>query len=116
MPKRKITRRGAVRDQINSAIRAYFLWDDLVSALTLAGAAERVLSDRQPADGLLGVDAFSLRSMVNLYIREEYQSEAATLFRKDYDFFQHADRKPQDDYEFSEEWVDFLLLVAIGAF
>jgi hypothetical protein len=101
MAKRKISSLDAVRDQINAAIRAYFLWDDLVSALTLAGAAERVLSDKQPADGILGVDAFSIRSMVNLYIEDEYQSKAAKLFRADYDFFRHADQKPQDDYEFS---------------
>jgi hypothetical protein len=116
MAKRKITRLDAVRDQLHSAIRAYFLWDDLVSALTLAGAAERVLSDKQSADGLFGMDAFSIRSMVNLYIKDEYQPEAAKLFRADYDFFRHADRKPQNDYELSEEWVDFLLLISIGSF
>jgi hypothetical protein len=82
----------------------------------LAGAAERVLSDKQPADGILGVDAFSIRSMVNLYIEDEYQSKAAKLFRADYDFFRHADQKPQDDYEFSERWVDFLLLLSIGSY
>ena len=44
---RNITRLEAVRDQLNTACKAYFLWDDLVSALTLAGAAERVRSDMQ---------------------------------------------------------------------
>ena len=86
------------------------------SALTLAGAAERVLSDKQREDGLLGVDAFSIRSMINLHISEEYHREAAKYFRRDYDFFRHADRKPQEDDEFSEEWVDFLLFLAIGGF
>ena len=28
----------------------------------------------------------------------------------------HADRKPQDDYQLTEEWVDFVLFIAIGAF
>src|SRR5271165_120360 len=116
MAKREISRLDAVCNQINSAIRAYFLWDDLVSALTLAGAAERVLSDKQPADGILGVDAFSIRAMVNLYIEDAYQSKAAKLFRADYDFFRHADQKPQDDYEFSERWVDFQLLLSIGSY
>jgi hypothetical protein len=106
----------AVRGQIESSIRTYFLWDDLVSALTLAGAAERVLSDRQRDDGLFGVDSFSITSMINLYIKEEYHREAVTHFRRDYDFFRHADRKPQDHYAFTEEWVDFLLLITIGAF
>jgi hypothetical protein len=37
-----VTRFDAVRDQIGSAIRMFFVWDDLVSALMLAGAAQRV--------------------------------------------------------------------------
>src|SRR5277367_858560 len=114
--KRKITRLDAVRDQIDSAIRAYFLWDDLVSALTLAGAAERVMSDLQPQDGIIGVDAWSIRSMVNLHIKTEHQKKAAALFRADYDFFRHADLKPQADYELNETTVDFFLYAAIGAY
>ena len=62
----------------------FFLWDELVSAVTLAGAAERVLSDLQPQDGIIGVDAHSIRSMINL--KEEHQKDAAKLFRKDYFF------------------------------
>jgi hypothetical protein len=58
---KSVQRLEAVRDQIDSAIRVYFLWDDLVSALALAGAAERVLSDLQPKDGIFGVDAHSIR-------------------------------------------------------
>jgi hypothetical protein len=114
--KRKVMRLDAVRCQIDSAIKAYFLWDDLVSALTLAGAAERVLSDLQPQDGIVGVDARSIRSMANLHIRTEHQKEAATLFRADYDFFRHADRKPQAEYELNEMTVDFFLYASIGAF
>lgn len=116
MTKRLIHRMDAVRDQINTAIRAYFLWDDLISAVTLAGAAERVLSDKQKQDGLLGVDAFSVRSAINLYINKRYQKETAQLVRSDYDFFRHADRCPNDEYEFSEERADFTLIFAIGAF
>ncbi len=63
MSERKITHLEAVRDQIDSAIRSYFLWDDLVSATTLAGAAERVMSDMQAQDGIFGVDAASIRSI-----------------------------------------------------
>ena len=62
---RKITRLEAVRDQLDSAFKVYFLWDDLVSAITLAGAAERVMSDMQPKDGIFGIDAASIRSIIN---------------------------------------------------
>jgi hypothetical protein len=77
MRTKTVTRFDAVSSQINSAIRMFFLWDDLVSAVTLAGAAERVLSNLQPQDGIVGVDAYSIRSMVNLYIKDEHRREAA---------------------------------------
>jgi hypothetical protein len=54
--------------------------------------------------------------MVNLYIEEGYQPNAVKLFRADYDFFRHAGQKPQDDYEFTEEWVDFLLTLSIDSY
>jgi hypothetical protein len=113
---RTITRLEAVRDQLNTAYKTYFLWDDLVSALTLAGAAERVMSDMQSQDGIFGVDAYSIRSIINLYIKPEYQKEAAKLYRADYDFFRHADVKTQHDYELKQEGVEFYLLVALSAF
>jgi hypothetical protein len=106
----------AIRDQINSAIRMFFLWDDLVSAVTLAGAAERVLSDLQPQDGIIGVDAYSLRSMINLYIKAEHQKDAAKLFRKDYDFFRHADRNAAQSYELKESSVAWLIFISLTSF
>jgi hypothetical protein len=111
-----ITRYEGVREQINSAIRLFFLWDDWVSAVTLAGAAERVLSDLQPQDGIIGVDAYSLRSMFNLYIKEEHHREAAELFRRDYDFFRHADRNAAPNYELKESSVTWLIFIALASF
>jgi hypothetical protein len=116
MTSRTITRLDAVRDQLNSAIRLYFLWDDLVSAVTLAGAAERVLSDLQPADGIFDIDARSIRSVINLYIKPGHQKQAAISFRADYDFFRHADRQPKDDYELAENRVDSLLFISVCSF
>jgi hypothetical protein len=113
MRKKVITRFDGVRDQVNMAVRAFFLWDDLVSAVTLAGAAERVLSDLQPQDGIMGVDAYSLRSMINLYIKEEYHKDAAKLFRKDYDFFRHADRGAVQSCELKEDSVAWLVFTSI---
>ena len=112
-----VTRFDAVSEQISSAIRMFFLWDELVSAVTLAGAAERVLSDLQPQDGIIGVDAHSIRSMINLYIKEEHHKDAAKLFRKDYDFFRHADRNiTQNNYELRESSVAWLIFISVVAF
>jgi hypothetical protein len=112
-----VSRFDGVREQISSAIRAFFLWDELVSAVTLAGAAERVLSDLQPQDGILGVDAYSIRSMINLHVKEEYHKEAASAFRKDYDFFRHADRTvTQNSYDLKESSVAWLIFTSIVSF
>ncbi len=113
---KNITRFEAIRDQINSAVRMFFLWDDLVSAVTLAGAAERVLSDLQPQDGIFGVDAHSIRSKVNLYIKGEHHKDAAKLFRKDYDFFRHADRNATQSYELKESSVAWLIFISLCSF
>jgi len=94
----------------------FFLWDDLVSAVTLAGAAERVLSDLQTQDGIVGVDAYSIRSIVNLYIKDHSRKEAAERFRKDYDFFRHADRNAAESYELKESSVAWLIFVSLLAF
>jgi hypothetical protein len=116
MTKRVISRMEGIRNQLDSAVRVYFLWDDLVSAITLAGAAERVLSDMQPQDGIMGADAYSIRSIINLYIKPEHQKDAAKLFRKDYDFFRHADRDSVTHYELHENAADFLLMTTIRSF
>jgi len=111
-----VTRFDGVRDQIAAAIRMFFLWDDLVSAVTLAGAAERVLSDLQPQDGIIGIDAHSIRSMINLYIKEEHHKDAAKLFRKDYDFFRHADCDAAQNYELKESSVAWLIFISLCSF
>jgi hypothetical protein len=116
MATRIATRFEAVRDQLNSAVRVYFLWDDLVSAVTLAGAAERVLSDLQPQDGIFGVDAHSVRSFINLHIKDEHQKEAAVLFRRDYDFLRHADRKNAENCELKDSSVVWLIFLSICSF
>jgi len=113
MRNKVVTRFDGVRDQVNMAVRAFFLWDDLVSAVTLAGAAERVLSDLQPQDGIIGVDAYSLRSMINLYIKDEHHKDAAKFFRKDYDFFRHADRGVVQGYELKEDSVAWMIFTSI---
>ncbi len=117
-PRLTFNRLNATEAQIDAAIKAYFLWDDLVSALTLAGAAERVLSDVQPQDGLICVDAFSIRSLINLYVEGEHQSKAGNLFRRTYDQLRHADgdRDPFRLIEVSVAGVDFYIFMAIQAF
>ncbi|NWG71337.1 MAG: hypothetical protein HXY23_06990 [Parvularculaceae bacterium] len=119
---RKFTRLDAVERQLDMAIRAHLQFDDLVSAMTLAGAAERVLSDLQPQDGILGVDAWSIQSLVNLYFKDEFHNLVRDKLRHAYDFLRHADGKkgadkgPNDSLALHQGTVDFFLMLAIKAF
>ncbi len=74
------------------------------------------MSDMQPPGGIFGVDAVSLRSIINLYIRPEYWKEAAKHYRADYDFFRHADLKTQTEYVIKEDAADFFLLIPLLSF
>jgi hypothetical protein len=64
----------------------------------------------------MGVDAYSIRSMINLYIKTEHQKEAATLFRRDYDFFRHADRSGVRAYDLKESAVLFFIFLSLCSF
>jgi len=114
--KRRYSRLDAVRCQLDMAVRAHLQFDDLVSALTLAGAAERVLSDQQPQNGILGVDAWSIRAYCNLHIKEDHQKAAAKLLRDGYDFLRHADRSPDRVLNLNAETVEIYLLLSIRAY
>lgn len=111
-----VSRIDATRMQVNAAIRSYFLYDDYVSAMTLAGAAERVLSDLQPQDGLIGIDAISIRSLINLFVPDEYSKEAAQHLRGPYDFLRHADLNKFEDFRVHPLYVEFMIFLASQAY
>jgi len=67
----------------------------------------------QPQDGILGVDAYSIRAAINLYIKPGHQKETAKLFRKAYDFFRHADTDTRESYELKDIEVDSFLMLAV---
>lgn len=113
---RRFTRLEAVQLQLEMAVRAFLQFDDLVSALTLAGATETVLSDLQPEDGLFGVDAWSIRAFCNLHIKPEHHKDAWGLFHKKYNMLKHADRDAQTDHKIDEITVLLWILISIHAF
>jgi hypothetical protein len=113
---RRYTRLEAAQRQLEMAVRALLQFDDPISALTLAGAAERVLSDLQPSDGILGVDAWSIRAFCNTHIKQERQEAAAVLLRKTYNQLKHAQRSPSAVHDIHESEVLIWLLLSIRAF
>jgi hypothetical protein len=113
---RRYTRLDAAQFQLEMAVRALLQFDDPISALTLAGAAETVLSDLQPIDGIFGVDAWSIRAICNTHINTAHRKEAADLLRSAYNQLKHANKLPAHIHEIQETSVHIWLLLSIRAF
>lgn len=112
----QFSRLNAVKQQLEMAVRARLQFEDLVSAMTLAGAAERVLSDLHPKGAKFSHDAPSIRAFCNTYVTPDRQKEAAKDMRAAYDFLRHADKTPDHVLELDVELVDLPLMMAIKAF
>lgn len=92
------------------------LFDDAISALTLAGAAEHVLSDLQPKDAKVSEGFQSLKAAANEYIEEGEKRKFLERLRFNYDQLRHADRHPQHEHVLNVQGVDMLILLSIWAF
>lgn len=112
----QLSRLDAVKHQLEMAVRARLQFEDLVSAMTLAGAAERVLSDLHPKDAEFSDDTFSIRAFCKTYVKPGRQKKAAEYMRAAYDFLRHADKTPDHVLELDAELVDLTLMMAIKAF
>ncbi|NWG92377.1 MAG: hypothetical protein HXY21_07685 [Parvularculaceae bacterium] len=114
---RRYTRRQAVQLQLEMAVRARLQHFDLVSALTLAGAAERVLSDMQPGDANLSGGFNSLKAFLNENVSDpKERGSLAKKARENYDQLRHADTDPDRIHHLDAEFIDALLTIAIEAF
>jgi hypothetical protein len=92
------------------------LFDDAISALTLAGAAEHVLSDLQPKDAKVSEGFESLKACVNEYIDEAERTKVLKRIRFNYDQLRHADTHPQHEHVLNVQGVDMLILLSIWAY
>lgn len=111
------SRREAVQLQLEMAVRARLQHNDLVSALTLAGAAERVLSDLQPKEAKTSEGYTSLKAHINeVELDPKKRKGLADCARKDYDQLRHAHPLLEHTHGLSLERVDALLTLSIEAF
>lgn len=116
-PVRRYTRREAVRLQLEMAVRARLQYFDLVSALTLAGAAERVLSDLQPKEAKTSEGFVSLKAYINEVEPDGGKRKIlADQARKDYDQLRHAYPKSEWTHELDGLRADAFITLAIEAF
>lgn len=112
----QFSRLDAVKHQLEMAIRARLQFEDLVSAMTLAGAAERVLSDGQPADAKTSDGFISLKALCNDYVKKDSRNKIAGMVRQAYDQLRHADKNPDHVHSLDPESVDAFLLMTIYAY
>lgn len=112
---RRYTRLEAVERQLEMAVRARLQFDDPVSALTLAGAAEKVRSDLQPMDATIRSGYDSVKAFVNEFVKPERRRAVVRDIRNAYDQLRHADKLPNHTHELAPDWVDAFLKMAIYA-
>jgi hypothetical protein len=95
----------AAARQLNTAITMWFKREDPVSTHTLACAAYQVIHDVNSSRGgpELLYDA--------LCFKDEFRGQIIREFRKEYDFFRHADRSPDGVIDFDEDLAEKFLLV-----
>lgn len=91
-------------------------FDDPVSALTLTGAAERVLSDFQPQDAKVSDGYHSIKAFLNEFVKAEDHKKVASEMRFAYDQLRHAHPLREHEHVINIEGVEMLILMAVWAY
>jgi hypothetical protein len=94
----KISKLEAVRRQVETAIRIYFVNGDPVSAHTLAAASFQILVHLDKK----GPQTGTFWDFIETQVEPKYVGEVKKLFTEAENFFKHADRD-------SDKTLDFLL-------
>ncbi len=113
---RQYKRLEAVRSQLEMAVRALFEFDDPVSALTLVGAAERVLRDIQPKDAKLSEGFNTVKAFCNEMVRPEARRRVTKSIDFNYDQLRHADKRPQHLHVINVEGLEMFILTTVWAY
>jgi hypothetical protein len=99
----KISKLEAVRRQVETAIRIYFVNGDPVSVHTLAAASLQILVDLDTK----GPQTGTFWDLLKTQVEPEYVSQVIKLFTEAENFFKHANRDPDKILEFplsEPEW------------
>lgn len=109
-----LTKVEVAQRQIDVAIRMFFHSDDEVSIHTLAASGRNVLVDLCHRKGL--EPPVLLDTMVRTFIRPEHQKAVREKAREAENFFKHADRDPENEYDFPVGSTAFKLFEGVEAF
>jgi hypothetical protein len=106
MPVETLTKIDVARCQLDTAISLWFRDDDPVSAHTLACSSHEIvqgLNHHRRGPKLL---------FDSLWFKDEYRSRVIAHFKREYNFFKHADRDPEVSIHFDTEITSTFLFVA----
>jgi hypothetical protein len=98
-----ISKLEAVRRQLETAIRIYFVNGDPVSIHTLVAASHQILGDLDKHGPKTG----TFWDFIETQVKPEHIGEVKKLFAEAENFFKHADRDPDEILEFplaEPEW------------
>ena len=109
-----LTKIEVAQRQLDVAVRMYFHHDDEVSIHTLAASGRNVLVDLCRKKGL--EPPMLLDAMVKTYIKPEHQKAVRDTARAAENFFKHADKDPEDSYDFPVGSTAFKLFEGVEAF
>jgi len=105
----KLTKIDVSRSQLETAIKLFFLGQDIVSIHTLTNATHQVLYDIAHSKMIKS----TLIDEVKIYIKSEHWKDYNKIVRKAGNYFKHADNDLNETLEFSLEESEFLIFDSI---
>jgi hypothetical protein len=106
-PKVRIPKLEAARRQLRVAISLWFQDGDEVAIHTLACAAHQIIHDINQHRG--GAELL----FNNLNFREEYRGEVIKWFKKEMNFFKHADKDPEGVIDFDPKLTEMFIMASL---
>jgi hypothetical protein len=103
----RVSKLDAARRQLREAILLFFERRDPIAVHTLAAAAHQILHDLGQEKG--GVSMLK----DNPYIRSEKRGEVINILNAAQNFFKHADRDPDADFEFRPSATPLYIIDAV---
>ena len=109
-----LTKLEVAKRQINVAIRMYFHHDDEVSIHTLAASSRNVLVDLCKRKGL--EPPMLQDTMMKKFIKPEHHKAVRERAREAENFFKHADKDPDNSYDFPVGSTAFKIFDGVEAY